>query len=621
MGIQNSHGEEQVLQIVNETLRDGYAFLRIHSIELRERDESRDLEYLNRRTAEEGIEFLTIQLPRLGDWLDQVLRGQQVQRVEGFAPFDGLYPCFLRPFWNYFQKKGFKCEDPTTAELVLILRTLLHGCKKLDVPCSPDKVEARLASFKDVESELDGWEPPNTTVMWRAQRLMEDYLELYTPQLNRPKHGPGAVAGGERHNEKWENLTLFESVHSEFPYWEFFFPVRSVDFQRGTRTRARSLQLAAMASEYKAMPRVPEPTARLLLVPKDSRGPRVISCEPKELMYLQQGVADHLVRFIEQNYWTKGHVNFTDQTINRRLAETSSVTREWDTIDLSDASDRVSVSLVTYLVPRRITDKWKALRSTATLLPDGTTISLQKFAPMGSALCFPVEALVFWSLAVAAIENCGVARSEALSFVYVYGDDIIIKRGYTEAVMEALESACLKVNRHKSFIGDDPFRESCGIDALNGYNVTPQRIKKLPPARPSDGSGLTAYATMASKCWSWAPKRARALLDVVEDLVGEIPRVPFVQPFLAVVTPDNHWTLSMYKDAVWDPAQCYYVSRQREIRNRKTRSPISSWCRLQKNLIEGASDCDPSHVVDRQSTQLRRKRLAITYLTMGDQSE
>lgn len=612
-----SYIEQNLLVLVCETLADVYTYLAKECpTPLKSKDFDRDSAYIAKRYNAEGLPFFTTTLPRLGAWFDLRMRRLQVnERVEGFAPYDGLNPCFLRPLWIYLEQLDFANVSDTHYELVRCVRTLLHGFKKLDVPCKEELIDAKLENFLKIEEDLTLQSIYPSPVGRRAQLLADRIFFGQTVEILRPRHGPGAVSGGERLNGKWKFSTIHESVHRVWPYWDYLFPVRSAIAEPGLPRRSRCLQLAAGAKQYRSMTRLPFPTSRLLLVPKDSRGPRVITCEPKELMYLQQGASDWLVNLLANHQYTHGHVNFDDQEINANIALASSKTHEFATIDLSDASDRVSCKLVSFLFPHGISEKLLALRSTATKLPDGSVVELRKFAAMGSALCFPVESLVFWLITVASVwqQTCDLHR--ALDSVFVYGDDIVVKTEFAIQAIEDLESFDLKVNRQKSFIGNDPFRESCGIDALDGHNVTPFRIKKLPPQRPSDGDGIVAWVKYCENSQYICPRRSRCCIRLVEALVGPIPRVPFAQPFISIVSNELNWGLSAYGKTRWSPSDCYHRARLLVVKNRKFDDPIEPWARLQRNLIERLVDSDsPSIVVDRRSTQIRRKWANITYV-------
>jgi hypothetical protein len=98
---------------------------------------------------------------------------------------------------------------------------------------------------------------------------------------------------------------------------------------------------------------------------------------------------------------------------------------------------------------------------------------LHCYAPMGNATTFPVQSLVFWAICCASMRRQGFHQPDD---VYVFGDDIIVPTECAEIIINDLESFGLLVNRTKSFYRGG-FRESCGVDAFNGINVTPVRWK------------------------------------------------------------------------------------------------------------------------------------------------
>jgi hypothetical protein len=178
---------------------------------------------------------------------------------------------------------------------------------------------------------------------------------------------------------------------------------------------------------------------------------------------------------------TDGQVNFKDQTVNRDLALTGSTfPNSYVTLDMKDASDRVSMWLVEYLFGNvALLDALYATRSAYTRLPDGETVCLNKFAPMGSALCFPVESFVFYALLVAAlIQFRGFSRREAFKRIWVYGDDIICHFEDHEVLQAVLPKVGLMFNPGKCCTGRS-FRESCGCDAYQGIDVTPTKIRTV----------------------------------------------------------------------------------------------------------------------------------------------
>jgi hypothetical protein len=323
-----------------------------------------------------------------------------------------------------------------------------------------------------------------------------------------------------------------------------------------------------------------------------------------------------LVSYLESHRLTKGQINFADQTVNQKLALESSSHHFYSTIDLKDASDRVSLALVERLLPDRIFRYVKAVRSHATLLPDGRTLQLSKHAPMGSATCFSIEALVFWAVCVAAVrESTGWTGRECARHVFVYGDDIIVPTITFDAVVEALESVGLVVNRSKSFCTGD-FRESCGIDAFRGEEVQPTRFSTVWNASPSDGGVLASYLSYSNEL---ERKGYHALAGFLRRSLRAVHRViPYGTarsgyPCILVGSPEEAVRLNKLERIPWR----YNPRLQREefrvptLHAKVTESTLEGWLRLLRNNVDGASRQNPDEVVHPRSTKVRRKWVAV----------
>lgn len=612
----------KLIGIVSETIADVYAALVLFCPNVvRRRDLCRDIETLQSRTNAEGLSFLTKRLPAMGDIFDLRMRGVEVNADDLLAYRSvGVPFSFLRPVWESIPHLRDALLNGTdraaeAARIVRLVRTVLQGMKKLDTSSLTGAIEgteSAIENFLTIEKELsDLFVDPRDPVIFFGQIMLDRLFEGFDPKDIRPRHGPGAVFGGEKGNQKWSWTTKYTSLHTVYPYFEYHFGVRTAIFDSLTRCRRNiPLYLLRALKHYRSLTEVPEPTNRLLFVPKDSRGPRSIATEPKELMFIQQGLGRRMMKFIERHPLTRGHVNFSSQEINQNLALEASATKGWATIDLKDASDRVSCQLVKLLFPNRITTCLMALRSTAVELPDGSSLPLLKYASMGNALCFPVEALVFWAVAVASIrENTG-CDDRALQSVYVYGDDLIVDDAYYGLVVEALTRVGLKVNAHKSFHGDDPFRESCGVEAFNGHDVTPFRVRVAPPMRPSDGNALVAWLAYANNSRPTSSRRSRYCLDLVQGIVGDLPVTALPRAYLSYIDPDKEWDTSLYPSLKWDSDLQVYTSRLLTVKSRQRSDVHPGDSRILADLLIGGEG-DPSKVVDRQSTQIRTRRVII----------
>jgi hypothetical protein len=408
------------------------------------------------------------------------------------------------------------------SEAVDCVRQLSYIFYKLETNFDQDFITEHLSRFKEIDRQVGNIDfSPSMDLIDVARSYIWRILCNSDPFDIRPCHGSGATADMMKNHEKWHELRYYQQLDDSFPYPEYFFfsPTHLSD-------ELEKLEKSSLV----------DPQARVCLVPKDSRGPRIISCEPAALMYIQQGLMRKLYQVIEGHHLTRGFVNFTDQEINRGLAYSSSKTGEWATLDLSDASDRVALKLVEYLFPPNWFEAFQACRSKSTLLPNGEIVVLNKFAPMGSACCFPVEALVFWAIALAGIRLRGLT-----SPVYVYGDDIIVGTECSAVVMSCLESVGLLVNRDKSY-SRGPFRESCGGDYHNQYDVTPVRLRKVPAVSHSSRSTDVEFCNQLIA--KFGEESVARLISFIESQYT----VPFPRTFIGQIPCVLRTTLTSAND-------------------------------------------------------------------------
>jgi hypothetical protein len=76
------------------------------------------------------------------------------------------------------------------------------------------------------------------------------------------------------------------------------------------------------------------------------------------------------------------------------------------------------------------------------------------------------------------VQESTFATSDAARSVRVFGDDIIVPGVNSDDVKLLLTACHLVVNDDKSF-SHGLFRESCGMDAFSGSDVTPAYVRKL----------------------------------------------------------------------------------------------------------------------------------------------
>lgn len=637
-GIQNSH-IEILLGLCQKMLVDLYdnllpvresLFPNISKDALRrdaEKQAERDYATISRRVGCEGLKTLTGLLPKLGKYLDGCLEhGEMITRPEGLAPYgpEG-FPQLLATFWMTLQVYLAFPEvwsDRTKEEQFLLAvksaRTLLYAYYKLEVPFTQEQLEAAEEQFKFNDSECEiPWSALTQEVVDTSRRLIAEVLEGFDPYDITPKHGPGAVATGEKLEEKWTFGHKYPSLHRRYPYYTYMY---------GIKENGIANQLRSQKQRYLEMVVDINPTSKVVFVPKDSRGPRTICAEPLEIQYIQQGILAKLVPHIERHDLTRGHVNFRDQGCNASLALASSLTRDYATLDLKDASDLVSLELFNQLFPDTVIvtresgykesvllkEAFLATRSSHARLPSGEVIELKKFAPMGSALCFPVEALIFWAVCVNAVQrSCKIPFNVAQSRVFVYGDDLIVPTDAVRATIACLESVGLRVNVSKCCYRGK-FRESCGVDAYNGFDITPQRIKHLPGLRPSEGAALAAWVAYASQlAMDGMYHSSEYCRQTVQCILGPIPVTDRDNGYLSIVSPAGVWSPSDYHKVRWNARLQLFEAKVWVLSAKKRPTSLDSWERLHRGLVAPVENCDPSEVVVPKATKLKQRWMAV----------
>lgn len=474
----------------------------------------RDCEEIRSRALAEGMSFFTTTLPKFGKAIDMALTGHGTAFTT--IPFRKESGCVYPEFLRYYSQRVFDANGTVRSDAcpqsVRLLRQLTLSFYKLDVPYEKDLNDQIIQSFLQVDAGLPryfsgfprsyGNSAPDYeqrlhslpkgngvdlceelgVAVRVARYIIGTVLGSCDPRNIRPRHGPGAVSTGESCSEKSHFSHITQRLERVYPFMEYM---------RFNLTHVCDTWDEPLAVKESG-------TAKVVLVPKDSRGPRLISCEPLDNQWIQQGQMDAIVAAIESHPLTRGQVNFKDQTINGALALQGSLSGLLATLDMKDASDRVSWALIELLFPLQWIEALYASRSSHTKLPTGRRVHLKKFAPMGSAVCFPVEALIFFALSVGSVYSKHIrltAGSLGLTFygergfqinrttlrklcrtIYVYGDDLVTRTEDSGSVMAYLECFALRFNTSKCCVSGF-FRESCGVDAFKGVNVTPVRFR------------------------------------------------------------------------------------------------------------------------------------------------
>jgi hypothetical protein len=404
--------------------------------------------------------------------------------------------------------------DAPDVNSIWAVRQICNLTGKLERDCTPERVQAAFSQFIQTDVELaehflkgiapEKWSTFNRWTLYLFGDLFDKLETLVAEFALIPRHGPGAVAEKLSHLERWDFEYWTERLEEVFPH--------SFYAQNVHRTTRREHTTPS-----------DEIPVRVISVPKTQKTPRIIAIEPSTVQFAQQGLKREIYAGVEES-WLARILGFTDQTRNQDLAREGSISGDLATLDLSEASDRVHAEVAEELFRYHphLRDFVMATRSTRANV-NGEVFRLAKFASMGSALTFPVEAMIFTIISAMGVWGSEFpARRVLPGKLSVYGDDIIVPVETVDRVIDNLESFGFKVNQHKSF-WTGKFRESCGTEFYDGTDVSVVRLRAEVPTSRGDAALINRFVDFRNRCYRSGLWRTVKASDEQIDKIMNIP--------------------------------------------------------------------------------------------------
>jgi len=458
-----------------------------------------------------GLPVLMIDLPEAGKKLDSALSS-------GYLDFDSLPNSFgkrsegnYRPFLSCLFSKIFDGNGklkPCDETAIFFLRCVLYLAKKVEIACSDAAIIEEVVAFKEIDDALPypslDWNT-NSVSDFDSSRVKVSFLDalpgssadgsprpvcprpllkILDEVTNRvsilfgeldwrdiiPKHGPGATADAKTGTDKYLFSYWPEKLETVFPFLYFCNHREDLHYE------------SACSTDPTEFP------ARLLAVPKTLKGPRMIASEPVAHQFIQLGLMEWLRNKLPKPL--RACISFKNQIPSQEFCLEASKKGDYGTVDLSAASDRLSCWVVERvfkcnpaLLDALFASRTRTVTNATKLGPD-FTFSLKKFAPMGSGVTFPVQTICYALISIAVLHyergiKPTMASITSLSReIRVFGDDIILPSSAVPTLAGLLSYLYLKVNASKTHYRGH-FRESCGMDAYNGVDVTPLYLSSL----------------------------------------------------------------------------------------------------------------------------------------------
>lgn len=232
------------------------------------------------------------------------------------------------------------------ARAIKSIRQIVHAFSKIRLDCSQERVDAAFKKYIECENEIrsaDARLLDDTANAMKFERLARIlYGDLFS-EIDRqivfqelvPKHGPGATADRLVGNKKYGQTVWPTRLEAVFPYQEFVRP---------GHVSPDSLVESELVPDF--VEPGSEIPVRVISVPKTQKTTRIIAIEPTCMQYTQQSLKEVISDFVAKDVLLRDFIGFDDQTPNQRLAQKGSFDGSLATLDLSEASDRVSNQLV-----------------------------------------------------------------------------------------------------------------------------------------------------------------------------------------------------------------------------------------------------------------------------------
>jgi hypothetical protein len=459
-------------------------------------------------------------------------------------------------------------DDPRLYSYIL---TFLQFCKK-GVFKDKDLTSNAFRKWCEIEEHLATIDLDGKPLIDVMRRLAKYYLRAYHIEEFYPKHGNGSVAERGVHGVSEKNAKIAFSSAIIRTYYNRYDNIYDDP-------------CTLFPDNMRAYPIKNDQAARLEFVPKNYKTMRSICMEPIVYQYTQQGVLKTLVDFLDSDGAFGNTIDLHDQTKNQMAAQFGSYTGLLDTIDLSSASDCVLLDLVKKVFPPQLLRHLLATRSPLVTISgdlNGTgkdlVRSVRKYAPMGSALCFPVQCMIY-SIVVSAVGlitsyNRDVNDSGICEYLSkltdheldtllrstftnsykrdaqnryinhsIYGDDICLDHRLTSQTIAALESLGFIVNRDKTFVNCESFRESCGKFYLRGHDISflLYSVNDLGEWGRTNISVLPSIVDFVNRCNNFGYRNLRKLYIRYSLRIkfGKLAQNEGVNPILFTHDPDE----------------------------------------------------------------------------------
>jgi hypothetical protein len=380
--------------------------------------------------------------------------GSEVSYYPGMSVKEFAASALTRSIFKKFEDNSSESADNAALSLFISMN---NKCKSYSFPDLWSLPDAQLQVFSHAKNMLHKWLSSGSGFRYSIDDV-----------LSNCDFGPGASVGSSGtsfyHKAGSSRLTQTSGLLYSM-------------YMESIRTSRTWIEAEKLRRDLFGRPDIVS-GSKLCFVPKSAKISRVICVEPSLNMFIQKGLGSCLEHCLRKSIG----FDLSDQQFrNKRLARIGSVSGTMSTIDLSSASDTISLALCDALLPPEFLEWLLVSRSPMVTLPDGSERPMHMISSMGNAVTFPLQTMIFTALAL------GCYRVLGLDFIRpgntdgnlgVFGDDIVCLSESFDLLISVLETSGFIPNKSKSF-NTGLFRESCGGDYFDGHYVRGVYCKTL----------------------------------------------------------------------------------------------------------------------------------------------
>lgn len=308
------------------------------------------------------------------------------------------------------------------------------------------------------------------------------------------------------------------------PYWQHqLYPLgtpgggAALDYEQVCRRSTRSYEntnywygkthSSVLAIRYSVKPQS---------VPKSYKNGRIIAMEHAYIGAKLQPVREAMVQALSSSVYKTRFV-VEDQTENEELCRIGSIDGSYATIDLTGASDSLSKALIHRILPIVIT------RITSKYLPrylkaDGGEVRNGIYACSGNPITFITLGCVCLAICILAEQMYTALTGEKVKPSHVFGDDCCVDSRIYDLVCDIMSRLGLVVNLSKSYTVNSTYRESCGSEYTQGYDLRSVYWPRTTFDFSDIPRTLVSLISLQQKLHSRYWKSQRMLLECIKNL-------------------------------------------------------------------------------------------------------